>query len=240
MSLLAHLKRDDSIQGSTDRAGYTPLTTNVYPMVIELAYITTSKGGATGIVFSFKSPEGSHRETVYVTSGLEKGQLPYYVDQRSGEKKYLPGYILASDIVRLAVDKELNELETEEKVVNIYNVELKKEAPTKVQMLTELLGTEIKLGLVQVMQDKYKEPTTSITTVQIDKVFHAEAGLTVTEAEAGLTEGEFINTWLENNLDKVQDRRKLSKGGSTVGATGSGMPSHQPDAPKKSLFGKKS
>lgn len=239
MSLLAHLKRDDSIQGSTDRGNYTPLTTDVYSFTIESAYLTTSNSGATGVVFSFKSPTESLRETIYITSGKEKGALPYYVDKRTSEKKYLPGYILFSDICRLSVDKEIHELSPEEKIVKVYNKEQSKEVPTSVQMLTELLGTEIKLGVLQVMQDKYQEPTEFISINSIDKTFHNDTGLTVTEAEAGMEEGEFINKWLEVNKDKVADKRKMSKEGATP--TGTTRPSHNPDTPFTggSLFAKK-
>ena len=50
--------------------------------------------------------------------------------------------------------KEINTLETETKVVNVYSFEAKAEVPTKVDMLTELLGQEIVVGIIKETVDK--------------------------------------------------------------------------------------
>ena len=54
----------------------------------------------------------------------------------------------------LTVGKEISQMETETKVVNLYNPESKTEVPTNVEMITELLGKQVLGGLIKQIVDK--------------------------------------------------------------------------------------
>jgi hypothetical protein len=232
MNSFKNLTVDASIESDKDSLGgskYTPLDSGVYDTVIDLAYVDESKGGAMSVNFVFKTQEGKElRQNIYVTSGAEKGKLNYYVD-KEGNKKYLPGFNTVNDICLLANGTALNEVETETKVLSIYNFDQKKEVPTKKEVLVDLIGKEVTLGILKVIEDKYNKPGETRTINDISKVFRTDDKLTVNEVKSEETESAFYAAWSEKNTGLVVN--KAGKSGSPAGAKVA-------DAPKKSLFGK--
>lgn len=246
MSLLKSLVTDQSIANEKDSLGGSQvLESGLYPAKITLAYVTKAASEALGLVIEAKTEIGQTiRETVYMTSGKAKGCTNYYTD-KDGKKQYLPGFILCNALALLTVGKEISEIDTEEKVVKVYNSEAKAEVPTKVQMLTELLGQDILIGLVKQVVDKTKKneatgayDPTGETREQntIDKLFRASDRKTTTEIRAQ-DEATFVNKWAEKNTGVTQNRASKTAGtagapkaaGSAFGAAAA--------APKKSLFG---
>ena len=236
MSLFKNLKTDDSIQGDKDSlGGFSVLPSGAYDMVIDMAYIDSSEGGAMSCNLTFKDSVGkSLKVTEWMTSGIAKGQLNYYVDKQ-GNKKYLPGFNTVNAICLLANGTEIADMEAEEKVLSIYNPELKKEAPTKKQVLMDLLGKEITLGVIKEVVDKTSKDSngqyvpTGETREQnvIDKVFRTSDKMTVAEIKAESEEASFFNQWVEKNKDVTKQKAK-----------GAGN-APKADAPKKktNLFG---
>src|SRR4030095_2600545 len=155
MSLLANLATDSSIMNDKDSVGSGGvLDSGLYPAKVSLAYAKKSDGGARGLVLHLKTAEGREiRQTLWMTSGTAKGCKNYY-ETKDGEKRYLPGFTLANSLVQLTLDKEIAALDTEVKVVNVYSADVKAEVPTKVDMLVELLGTEILVGVIKQTVDK--------------------------------------------------------------------------------------
>lgn len=239
--MLGNLKKDNSIkvQGDSLGGGFI-LETGVYDFAVDTAYLDQSKGGALSLNLVFKNADGkTYKETLWMTSGTEKGQLNYYLDKNS-EKQYLPGFVTANDLCLLTLGKDIADLETEEKVLNIYNYDLKKDAPTKKQVVMDLLGQEVKLGIQKSTIDKTakdasgKYVPTGETRDQneIVKVFKAETGQTVTEIEAG-ADGEFITAWIDKNAGKTRNKAK----GASANAGTPGAPAGNAPA-TKSLFNK--
>jgi len=215
MSLFKNLKTDDSIQEAKDSLGGSVLESGAYDMVIDMAYIDQSKGGAMSCNFTFKNSEGkSLRVTEWMTSGNEKGNLNYYVD-KNGTKKYLPGFTTTNGICLLSVGTEISEMEPEEKVLNIYSPEAKKEVPTKKQVLMDLLGQEITLGIIKEVIDKTSKDAsgnyvpTGETREQnvIDKVFRTVDKMTVAEIKAE-ADATFYEQWKEKNTGTVKNKAK--------------------------------
>lgn len=241
MSLLKKLTTDDSIQNEKDSIGGGGVVdSGLYKCTINHAYVTVASSGAIGIVFSFKTEEGKDiRQTVYVTSGTAKGGSNTYTDGK-GNKQYLPGFLLAESIALLTTGQSINALDTEDKVVPVYNAEAKQEIPTKVPMIMDLLGKEILLGVIRQKVDKTQKdaagnyvPTGETREENdIEKAFRASDRKTTSEIRAE-AEANFVNTWSEKWTGKVKD--KTSKTGATAGAP-------KPAAgttpkPTKSLFG---
>jgi len=140
MSLLANLSTDDSVTEEKDSVGSSgPLDSGLYKSTVALAYVTKSAGGAMGLVLNLKTEAGREiRQTLWMTSGTAKGGKNYY--EKDGEKFYLPGFNHANSLALLTCGKEISQLDTETKVVNVYSAEAKSEVPTKVEMLMDLLG----------------------------------------------------------------------------------------------------
>lgn len=249
--MLANLKIDDSVvlEQEQDRVGGASRTldSDIYGFVIEAAYMGTSKesnvdgvakGGATNVTFILKDKKSGavFKPTVYVTGGKDKGCKPYYTkkdDTTGKETNYpLPGFLVANSIAELTTGVALAEQPTEEKVVKIYNFDSKTEVPTKVQMLVDLIGKEVNLGVLRQTVDKnksdgnggYVSSGETRDENEIDKVFCAREGfenMTQTEIKAkragdDTVEAVFHKTWLEANQGKT--RNKAKGGGGTAGA----------------------
>ena len=224
MSLLAGLSTDASIADEKDSVGSGGvLDSGLYPASISLAYVTKSVGGATGLVVHFKTDGGRDiRQTLWMTSGTEKGCKNYY--EKDGEKHYLPGFIAASALSLLTVGKELSELDTETKVVNVYSKEAKAEVPTKVEVPVELLNKDIIVGLLKNKVDKtikgdngqYVATGETREENEVDKFFRISDRMTTAEIRAQAAEAAFIDVWSKKWAGVTRDRSKGASG--TAGA----------------------
>lgn len=241
MSLLSGLTTDKNIADEKDSVGGSRVReSGLYPLTIALAYLTKSAGGALALNLVLKDDDGEVRQQLWVTN--KKGEN-FYLDKKQ-EKQYLPGFNMANSLALLTVGKEIAALDTEEKVINLYNFEAKADVPTKVDMVVELLGKEILVGLLKQTVDKTKkneatgeyEPTGETREEnEVDKFFRAEDRLTSSEIRAGATEAAFATTWETKWKDKTRDRSTGAKGGNgTAGAPKASGPATS--QPTQSLF----
>jgi hypothetical protein len=246
MSLLANLATDSTIADEKDSVGGSgPLDSGLYNANISMAHITKSAGGAMGLVLTFKANDKEVRQTLWMTSGTAKGCKNYY--EKDGEKHYLPGFTHANALCLLTVGKEIGQMDTEVKVINLYSAEAKAEVPTKVDVLMDLIGREIIVGLIKQTVDKTKknEATGQYEATgetreenEIDKFFRAKDRMTTAEIRAQAPEAVFINSWDQKWTGKVKDRAK----GSVAGLPGVPKLGGAPAAaatkkPTTSLFG---
>jgi len=240
MSILQNLSTDESIQdGGDNLGGFQILDSNLYPAEIEVAYVGKSAGGATSLNVHLKHAGGVHKETLWMSSGTAKGCKNYYEDKK-GNKHYLPGFNQANGLCLLTIGKPIGELDTVEKVLNIYNPELKKEAPTAVQVIDELTGQEVIAAILKQIEDKsnkgddgkYYPTGETRETNEVDKFFRAKDGLTVTEIKAGETEAVFKEKWLAKNEGQVKNKAKGAAAGVTAGS-----PTASAAKPVENLFG---
>ena len=242
MGLLANLKTDDTIADAKEdvTSGSFILPSNLYDFTIELAYIGKSSGGAMSLNLHLTGDNGTTiRQTVYVTSGDAKGNLNYYVDKKK-VKQYLPGFNIGNSLCLLTAGKEIGELDTEEKVVNLYDFDAGKELPTKVNAITDIMGKQVTLGVNKQTVDKNVKQDDGTYAAsgeikeenEIDRVFRSTDGLTVTEIKAESIEPAIKAKWLEKWLDVTKNKAK----GTAAGATGAVAGAPVADKPKKSLF----
>ena len=242
MSILSGLTTDNDIQEEKDSIGGSVLDTDVYDFKIDLAYLRIADSEAVGLVFNFSNPQGNYfNTTLWVQSGKNKGKKNYWVD-KEGKKNYLPGFSQANAIAQLTVGKDLSELEAEEKVVNIYSYDAKKELPTKVNVLTELLNQPIKLGVLkQKIDKKIKDPTGSYVpsgeTTEINelaKVFSGQEGYTITEMRSfnngNSIEHPFIDRWVKKFKGTVKDKSTGSGSASATPVTKPATPASSTDS----------
>lgn len=241
MGLFSNLT-NEGLEDAQDRiGGFAPVETDAYDTKITLAYAGQSQGGAHNVTVVGELPNGrEYRETIYVTN--KQGENFYLNKDDKTKKVPLPGFTTVDDICLAATETPLAEQETEEKIVNIWDPEAKKEMPKSVPVLTALLGKTVTLGIVkQVVNKQEKDGSGNYQPIAdtreenvIEKVFHTETKKTMVEARNG-QEASFYNQWVDRNRGKTRDRTTI-RGGSagTAGAPTSGGAK----APTKSLFGK--
>jgi len=249
MSLFGNLSKN-GLEESQDRiGGFGAVESDYYAAIIRQAYATTAKSGAKAVNFEFALPGGKPlRTTIYVT---DKEGKNYFLNKDDKTKKVpLPGFTTVDDICLCTVEKDLSEVDVEEKVVKIYDFEAKKEVPTNVPVLIELIGKTVGLGILKVLENKSVkdangeyQPTNETREInEIDKVFHDETGYTVVEVRAGLEAPSFKDGWIERNKGKTRDKRKLKEGQAGApqsNAKAAPQAGAAPAGERKSLFGKK-
>lgn len=231
--------KDDT--GDSLGGGYI-LESGTYPMVIELAYMDKSAGGALSMNCVFKHGNQTLKQSFWVQSGDKKGNSNTYVDKRTGETHLLPGLNMANAICTLTIGKELGDLSTTEKTINIYNFEAKAEIPTKVNVLMDLLNQPLTLGVQKRIVDKnvkndageYVPSGETRQENEVSKVFQAKTGLTVAEMRAGETEGKFIHNWEKKWKDVTIDKSSPTSG--TPGSMPKGAAPVTPAPAGNSLF----
>lgn len=243
MSLIANIGTQDDIADEKDSIGSGgPVDSALYPMTISLAYFTKSKNAAIGMVIHFKTEDDREvRQTVWMTSGKDKGGKNYY--ERDGQKHYLPGFIHANAIALLTVGKEIAQVDTEMKTVNVYNPEVKAEVPTQVEVPVELLGQEVLVGLIKQTVDKnekgddgiYRPTGETRQENEIDKIFRASDRMTTAEIRAKSEEAVFADQWDAKWTGKERNKAKGASG--TSGAPAGGMAAAGSKKPTQSLFG---
>ena len=238
--MFENLNTDEQVQEVEDKlGGFQILQSDPYKFVVDTAYVGESDSGAGFLDLSLINEDGiTYKERVYFTSGKEKGQKPYYIDKKTKEKQWLPGYNIANAITTFTMDMPITEAvrKTKEKTLNIYDPDSKKEKPTKVPVLMGMLQKEIGLGILKQVQNKTINregkyvpiPETREVNV-IDRVFHPETGCTITEHNAGEEAGTFIDKWTAKNSGVTQDRRSIKSGAVDSGSGGK-------KEKKKSLF----
>lgn len=238
MSMLSALASDSSIATEKDSVGSTgPLESGLYPLTVSMAYLNKSAGGALGLVLNLKDANNREiRQTLWMTSGTAKGCKNYY--EKDGEKNFLPGFNHANGLCLLTTGKEVSAMDTETKVVNVYSPAAKSEVPTKVEVLMDLLGKEILVGLIKQTVDKtskndstgaYEATGETRDENEIDKLFRASDRMTTAEIRAQAPEAVFACTWENNWTGKVRYRAKSQR--AAPGAHGSPRVSGATSAP---------
>ena len=243
MSLFGKLT-NDGLEESQDRlGGFSPFDSDIYVGTIKAAYAGQSQGGATSVSIIVDMAGKEYRETFYVTN--KKGENFFISPEK--KKVPLPGFTVVDDICLIASGKPLAEQSTEEKVINLYDFEAKREMPKSVPMLTDLLGQKVALGVLKQVENKNVKqgdeyvPSAETREINVvDKVFHPEVKLTVAEARNGQEEAKFWDAWSERNKGQVRDKRTIKDGaGGNAGAPPKpGTAATGSAAPRKSLFGK--
>jgi len=224
--MLENLKTSESIQEQGDVLGGTYLLdSGLLDSVIDMAYVDESSGGALGVHLIFKGKKQEVlRQTIYITSGKAKGQKHTYKD-KDGNDQYLPGFSQVNALCRLAVGKEISEMVHEEKTVNVYDATLKKEVPVAKQVMVDLIGAEITLGVIrQTVNKQVKSESGAYVPVaeardenEIDKMFRSRDGLTSAEIIAGETEAVFKDKWAKKNTGVTRDKRTIKESAAPAG-----------------------
>ena len=242
MSLFSNVNTDESIEQEKDMLGGGGIPdSGLYEAQVKVAYGMKSDSGAQGLVLHLDLANGqTHRETLWVTSGDKKGNKNFYMQGQT--KRYLPGFLNAEALCLLAAGKALADLTAENKVVNLYDFDQKKEVPTEVPMVMDLVGKPIYVGLIKQTVNKnvkgddgqYHPTAETRDEVVIDKFFRHSDKKTTSEVRAQ-SEAAFFDRWAEKNTGIVKDRTKKVEGGQQSSALG-GNTNTAAAKPQTSLF----
>lgn len=238
--------KTEGLEKTEDRlGGFQLFDTDAYDGTIKLAYGGASDKGARFVQLHVDIGGREYRETIYVTN--KKGENFFLNKDDPTKKVPLPGFTIANHISLCATGKELSESPLEEKMVNVYDFDQKKEMPKSVKVLVDWIGKPITLGIVRQTVNKNEKNSAGdyVPTAEtreenvINKVFNAVSKGTVTEAENEQPQGEFYKKWVEKNRGQVIDNRKVKDGAAgSAGRPSSGPPqAGETKAPTKSLFG---
>jgi len=253
MSLFKNLTTA-GLEDNEDRAGGASgrRETDVYAGKIKVAYAGQSAGGAHNVTLLIAMADGNeYRETIYITN--KKGENFFLNKDDKTKKVALPGFTTIDDICQVSADKVLADMVAEDKVVQIYDYDAKKELPKSVPVLTELTGKDVLIAIKKTLVNKNEKvgeayvPTAETREENtIEKVFHPTLRVTVVEAKkaaAGeVPVAEFIDVWLEKNKGKTQDKRSIKDGegvqsGRPRAGVHPGAASSGASTARKSLFG---
>lgn len=241
MSLLAGLQHDANNEEEKDTLGGTFLVdSGVHNMIVEMAYVDKSAGGAMSVNLHLKNPTNNAlvRGSIWITSGDAKGNKNTYQD-KEGKTHNLPGYNLANSLTQVVLGQNLNQLTTEEKVIKRWDRDAKEELPQKTNVIMALVGQPVRAGIIRQIVDKnvkngagqYVPSGETREENEIDKFFRASDGLTQSEIKSGITTPEFLNQWSEKHTGNT--RNKASKTAAPGNTTASGAAA---DKPADSLF----
>lgn len=237
MKLFENLDTND-VERTEDRVGSASrlLDSDIYVATIKAAYTGESKSGALSVTLMCDINGKDYSETLYITN---KNKEPYFVNTSTRKKQFIPGYNYLNAICLVAAGKELKEVDTEEKVLSLYNFETQKNENTSVPVLVDLTGKQVALGIVKELRNKaelvdgkYVDTPDSREQNRIMAVFDPESHKTVNEALDD-KEATFWDAWLERNKGKVVDRRTIKDAAPNTGSSAATT-----SAPRKSLFSK--
>lgn len=255
MSLFSNLDTAGT-EAVEDRLGsdYSAIKAGIYTGKVKQFYAGEASSGARSVTLILAGGDfgdREYRETIYVTSGKAKGGKNTY--EKDGKTYQLPGFIVANHLSQCTVGCELKDLAFEDKMVNIYDSELKKEVPKSVPVAVDMIGMEVSVAILNVLENKTEKQGEAYVAIadtretnNIDKVFNTEHRMTVHEAQAKAkdpeTVAEFWDKWAEKNTGKQRDKTSKNVGAATgkSGApTSGGAPASGTAAPRSSLFGPK-
>lgn len=243
---------DDGLEKSGDRLGGGGVfDTGVYDGIVKLAYAGKStSSNAQSITAHIEINGREFRETFWITN---KNGENFYADKKDAKKRHpLPGFTMVDDLCLVTTGMGLADQNVEEKVVNLYDFDAKKEMPQNVPVLIDLIGKPVTVAMFSQIVDKTAkdangvyQPTGETRNENVaDKFFHQESHRTVTEIREGIEEPVFYGKWEEKNAGQPPRNRAQGVQGNTgapgrPAAAAGGAPGAAGGASRPSLFGNK-
>lgn len=245
MKMFGNMTTDGLEQVGDRLGGGGVLDSDLYTGTVKLAYAGKAASGAQSVTVVIDFGGREYREAFWITN---KAGQNFYADKNDPKKKQpLPGFTSVDDLCLLTTGLPLEDQDVEDKVIKIYDFEQKKDLPTNVPVLVQVIGKPISAAILKQVVDKQKKDdrgeyrNTGETREEniVDKFFHADSARTVSEIRDGKETGIFAGRWVEKNKGTVRNKAKGSEG--KAGVPGGGTSGFTPGAgaapQRKSLFG---
>lgn len=187
------------------------LDTDIYPATIKYAFVgKAANSGARNLTISLTINGKESNYSIWMTN--RDGDVTYK-DQKTGEEKNLPGFNQVNSLAMLLLSKEVGELDVEEKTLNLYDYDAKKEVPQAVDCFVELHGLPLQVAIQRQTVDKKEkneatgkyEPTGEVRDQnEIIKFFPEDRLVTISEV------AHFVKS-LGGDFDEVLSDGDLAK-----------------------------
>jgi hypothetical protein len=224
-----------------DFVGYTPHETDLYKAKVKLAYLSIAKSGARSIVFEFDLGNDKILKSNQLISN-KKGEN-FFINKKTQKKAPLAGFTVVDNLCFFATGQGLKGQRTEEKMLKLYNFELKKDVPTNVHVLVDLIDKEVGLAVWKTLENKQVEQngewvdTSEERTVNdIEKVLHPTNAATYQEFEEK-KDPTWAANWAKRNRGQLRDKRSIKDGKGGPPKAGGGTPSGTGGGSRPSIFG---
>lgn len=232
MNLFSNLDTKDVERSGDTLSTFSLLDSDIYEATIKTAYIGNSEGGAINITLLCDINGNEYKEVIYIT---DRNKLPYSITAQN-KKRFLPGYKIMNDICIVTLGKELNDpsITQEQKIIKVFNFKERKELPTEVEVISDLTGKKLCLGIIKELRNKaiknaegkYVDTPETRESNTINTVFCIDSHKSAYEYYSN-KDAEFYDKWLAANKGKIKDRRSIKDAATTSNAKST-----------KSLFGK--
>lgn len=164
------------------------LDTDIYSGKIKYAYIGKAQNSdARNVTICVEVNGVSVTEQIWMTN--REGDVTY-TDRKTQEKKNLPGFNKINSLCMLIAGKEVGDMDVEDKVLQLYDYESKKELPQSVPCFVDLHGEEVQVAIQRQTVDKTQknestgnyEPTGETRDINtFVKFFPSEKLVTISE-----------------------------------------------------------
>lgn len=220
-------KKDQSVEETTESNGYSVLSSGVYKGIIKQAYLTFVKGqNGTNINLNWRLDIENVGERTFSNIFIAKmadGQAVYYSD-KDGKRTEYPSFGSLRRALDTLIGKSVfDEGVLVEKTLPVYDFQSKKEVPTPVHSIDDVVGLEAAFGIMENHENQYKDPSKVVKRNSIERIWKLVDGqpFNAEEIKAGVTEPNNCISWKENWTGKVNDRNldksKLNGGTSSKG-----------------------
>lgn len=232
MSIFNKLKAQAETVTTTDvdaKVTKFTLDSGVYPAKIRVAYLDSYASGAIfvaldAVVTKEDGKEVPYKERICISN--KEGSLTYTA--KDGKVRPLPGYMTIDALCQAGTGTEFSGMSTEMKKIKVWNAATRQEEPADREVLMDLVGVKLELGILEEKEDHYANAGETILRNKIAKVF-TEEGKTISETRAKL-EGVYKETWNEKYKGNVIDRTSGAK------KTPNGSPASNSTEAPMSLF----
>lgn len=131
------------------------LETDIYPATIKYAYIGKAQSSdARNVTLCLKVGNSEVTERIWMTN--RNGEVTY-TDKKTKELKNLPGFNQIDSLCMLVAGKSVTEMDVEDKTLNLYDFDSKKEIPQSVPCFTDLHGENIQVAIQRQTVDKQEK-----------------------------------------------------------------------------------
>lgn len=202
--------------------GKFTVDSGVYPAVVKsiVSYETGDGEQVKGIIeLELTLPDGATRAYKQNVLLMSKDGNYTYKDDNSGADVLYGDVSIISDIANIACKKLLENLETQDTMIEIYDFTTKSNKPVPASSLVELIGAEVSVAILEYETFKNKqvggdwvETEETRLNNQIEIVMQAGSNKTLKELRAQVEEPVAHNTWLEYWAGKVKEAVSKNKG----------------------------
>ena len=146
---------DDRVESDFLGGGFSVPETDIYPFLVKYAYFRQSQtSDAVSVNLSLEINGREHHYVLWVTTA--KGDI-ICKNSKTGKPMNILGYTKINSLTMLLLSKELGDVDTEDKILNLYNFEEGKETPQNVECLIDLHGLRGNVALQKQIVNKEKK-----------------------------------------------------------------------------------